>query len=449
MKEITPHGTLMSDKEIAHIIRVILSTAEIVVKQLKAEKKEKGDYSKEVAIQNDGIDIVFYADTFRGSYPPISVNLTFLVKVMLDGREIIRSRVAPIKHNYDGYPNESAKFKSWAVYCEASHIAPLFQSGDTLCIDNNGKVAYAKADILSEKRENDHFIRTVRLTKELGHHETLAYEEGYPARVVTYQPDESTAQYFGGKDSVEVVIESCYAEKEQKYEDLCWSFYTGEKVAYNSKVNLAEPFTPEEVLLRLKQKALEKLLEDCRGEFCYGDTRVQKYRDHYLILGEKNIDTIYKDYKEWLNKNCTKSTQDATSGEFTGIAVDWHGKEDLQPIYDVSGDSVVVKSASQEKFKEFFLLGYYCNKSLAKPYKNLCELFKNSMLDGKITILLLENRYEPKVVEKFFKELNPNFEKNLIDASQQIDQIFTDAGLDVTDMEFDDFVEECKSRGIY
>ena len=94
-------------------------------------------------------------------------------------------------------------------------------------------------------------------------------------------------------------------------------------------------------------------------------------------------------------------------------------------------------------------MGYYCNKSLAKPYKNLCELFKNSMLDGKITILLLENGYEPKVVEKFFKELNPNFEKNLIDASQQIDQIFTDAGLDVTDMEFDDFVEECKSRGIY
>ena len=43
MKEITPHGTLMSDKEIAHIIRIILSTAEIVVKQLKAEKKEKGD----------------------------------------------------------------------------------------------------------------------------------------------------------------------------------------------------------------------------------------------------------------------------------------------------------------------------------------------------------------------------------------------------------------------
>ncbi len=338
MKEITPHGALMPDKEIAHIIRVILSTAEIVVKQLKAEKKEKGDYSKEVAIQNDGIDMVFRADTFRGSYPPISVNLTFLVKVMKDGREIIRSRVAPIKHNYDGYPNESTKFKSWAAYCEASHIAPLFQSGDTLCIDNNGKVAFAKADILSEKREDDHFVRTVRLTKELGHHETLAYEEGCPAQVATYQADESTEQYFGGKDSVEVVIESYYAKKEQKYEDLCWSFFTGEKVEYNSKVKLAEPFTPEEVLLRLKKKALEKLLEDCRGEFCYGGTRVQKYRDHYLILGEKNVDTIYKDYKEWLNKNCTKYAQDAPSGEFTGIAVDWHGKEDLQPIYDVSGD---------------------------------------------------------------------------------------------------------------
>ena len=104
---------------------------------------------------------------------------------------------------------------------------------------------------------------------------------------------------------------------------------------------------------------------------------------------------------------------------------------------------------NRNKFKEFFLLGYYCNKSLAKPYENLCELFKSSMSDGKITILLLENGYEPKVVEKFFKEMNPDFEKSLITASQQIDQIFADAGLDVTNIKFKDFIEECKSRGIY
>ena len=103
---------------------------------------------------------------------------------------------------------------------------------------------------------------------------------------------------------------------------------------------------------------------------------------------------------------------------------------------------------SREKFKEFFLMGYYCNKVLAKPYANPCELFRNSMVYGKITVLLLMNGYEPKVVEKFFKEINPDFEKSLVAASQQIDRIFDDAGLDITDMEFESFMEQCKNRGI-
>ena len=103
---------------------------------------------------------------------------------------------------------------------------------------------------------------------------------------------------------------------------------------------------------------------------------------------------------------------------------------------------------SREKFKEFFLMGYYCNKVLAKPYANPCELFRNSMVDGNITVLLLMNGYEPKVVEKFFKEINPDFEKSLVAVSQQMDRIFDDAGLDITDMEFESFMEQCKNRGI-
>ena len=346
---------------------------------------------------------------------------------MIDGRDIIRSRVAPIKHDYGGYPNESTKFKSWAVYCESSHIAPLFKSGDTLCIDNNGKVAFAKADILSEKRENDHYIRTVRLTKELGHHETLAYEEGYPARVATYQPDESTEQYFGGAESVEAVIESYYATKEKEYEDLCWSFYTGEEVAYNSKVKLAEPFTPQEVLLRLKQKALETLLEDCRGEFCYGDPRVQKYREHYLILGEKNIDTIYKNYKEWLNKNCTTYAQDAESGEFTGIAVDWHDKEDLQPIYDVSGDNVVVKSSS---------LDLLCSKT------GLTALLSGATYD-----YYFDDGGDPMPARFQFRRADGTREGKEVSADELADDLLSGKKIlvfDYGDTEADDFGAWCK-----
>ena len=356
-KLMKPNGNLMSDEEIARIIRVILSSTEDVVKQLRVEKKEKGDYSKEVTIQSEGINMVFSANTFLGSYPPISVNLTFNVSVMIGGKEIIRAKVAPIKHRfvyfgYSDYRNESAKFKMDAFYCENSHLAPLFKSGDTLCIANNNKVAYAKAEILSEKREGEYITRTVRLRKELGHTETLAYEKGYPEEVATYQVDESTEQYFGGKDSIERVIKSYYVNGEKKHSDVHWFFYTGECTAYDSEVQLAEPLTPEEVLLSLKNKALKTLLDDCRGEFCYGDPRVKTYRKYYLILGEKNIDIIYKDYMKWLKEHCTTYPEDSVSGEFTGIAVDWHGKEALQPVYDVSGDSVVVKNPSLERMEK-------------------------------------------------------------------------------------------------
>ena len=85
--------------------------------------------------------------------------------------------------------------------------------------------------------------------------------------------------------------------------------------------------------MRLKRKALEELLEDCQGEFCYGDPRVQKYKEHYLILGEEIIDRIHDAYLAWLKENCTTFAQDAASGELTGIAIDWNGKEGQQPDF--------------------------------------------------------------------------------------------------------------------
>ena len=104
---------------------------------------------------------------------------------------------------------------------------------------------------------------------------------------------------------------------------------------------------------------------------------------------------------------------------------------------------------NRNKFKEFFLLGYYCNKSLAKTYENLCELFKSSMSDGKITILLLENGYEPKVVEKFFKEMNPNLEKEPDNCITTNRPDFCRCRVGCHKYKIRDFIEECKSRGIY
>lgn len=108
----------------------------------------------------------------------------------------------------------------------------------------------------------------------------------------------------------------------------------------------------KENIEQLKKQALEKLLEDCRGEFCYGDPRVQKYKEHYLILGEDFIDRIHDVYLAWLKENCTTFAQDAQSGEFTGIAIDWHGKEDQQPDfwgYLISGEIPTVPEVKKPK----------------------------------------------------------------------------------------------------
>ena len=51
------------------------------------------------------------------------------------------------------------------------------------------------------------------------------------------------------------------------------------------------------------------------------------------ITIEETINKIYKEYLTWLNENCTTFAQDASSGEFTGIAIDWQGKEEEQPDF--------------------------------------------------------------------------------------------------------------------
>ena len=330
------------NEEYSLIINKVLSTAEKVVSQLKAEKKNTGDYSKEVTIHDGDYEMKFEAEKYEGKYPAISVNLTFRVSVNKGDVPIMQCGVIPIKNKYGDYYsclNYSKPFRMWAVACDMSHVKPLFQSGDTICIDNNEKAAFAKVEIIAEQSG----CRKLRLTKELGHTETLAYETGYPPQVTTYVADESTEEYFGGKNSLEKVMK-VYPHKEVvRHGDLCWYEYTRECIEYSSQVKLITPLTENDVVRNLKQQALEELLENCQAEFCYGDPRVEKYKDHYMILGEENIATIYKAYMDWLRMNCSTELQEG-SDDFVGVAIDWRGKEDLQPTFDVTGDVVVVKN---------------------------------------------------------------------------------------------------------
>ena len=116
-----------------------------------------------------------------------------------------------------------------------------------------------------------------------------------------------------------------------------------ECVSHDSEVQLITPLTENDMVLNRKKEALEELLDNCQGEFCYGDPRVEKYKEHYMILGEENIATIYKVYMHWLRMNCSTELQEG-SDDFVGVAIDWRGREDLQPTFDVSGDVVVVKN---------------------------------------------------------------------------------------------------------
>ena len=52
-----------------------------------------------------------------------------------------------------------------------------------------------------------------------------------------------------------------------------------------------------------------------------------------MILGEEVINEIHEDYLEWLNVFCETRAEDAASGEFTGVAIDWKGMEGQQPDF--------------------------------------------------------------------------------------------------------------------
>ena len=334
----------MDKKEISQIIELVFALAAKTVSRLKAEKKATGDYSKTVTFEENGYEIRFEALQHCGSYPPISVNLTFFVTVSRGGRQLMLCHVKSIRNRYEYFlimeTNCDDKFKMWAVVCDKSKMKPLFRSGDTICIANKQKAAFAKAEILSEEIEATRFAdsvtRKLRLTKELGHPETLAYETGYPEKVATYVADESTEEYFGGKKTMEKDIKVYFRCEPVEQDGLVRYEYTREEVSSYSSIDLTTPLTEAEVTMHLKEKALERLLEDCRGEFCYGDPRVQNYKKYYLILGEALIDRIHDVYLAWLKENCTTFAQDAQSGEFTGIAIDWHGKEEQQPDFSDS-----------------------------------------------------------------------------------------------------------------
>lgn len=344
----------MTNEDITTIIRKVLSTTENVVAQLKEEKKSTGDYSKSITLQDGDLQMRFNALEYCGKYPPISVNLLFFVVVFRDDMPLMKCKVANIKHQCDfhfdflnGHYNCSDKYKMCALVCDHSQVKPLFHSGDTLCIDNNprglerlsGKAAFAKVEILSETLEESltetsvDCLRKIRLTKELGHNETLAYIKW--DEIETYVPDESTQEFFGGKDSMEIDLSTYYKMEEREADGCYWLEYTKENIPYGCKLKLIVPTTEAEILKKLKREALDKLLENCRAEFCYGDHRVENYKEEYLILGKETIDKIYKEYLTWLKENCATFAQDASSGEFTGIAIDWQGKEDQQPLFDI------------------------------------------------------------------------------------------------------------------
>ena len=335
----------MKEQEIARIIRDVLAAEEKVVKQLRAEKKTTGDYSKVVTVPYGDREMRIEALKIYDHDPPVSVRLRHQVSVMKDGKAVVCCHVAPLKCSFcAGAPDDknfTDKYKSWAFVCDHSQVKPLFQSGDTLCIDNNGKAAYVNVEVLSEKLKENMFwgsvdcLRRVRLSKVLGHLETLAYitKQG---KMETYVADDSTLELFGDKDTVEMNLSTHYKWEEKQSDGCYWYEFTEEEMCYDSELKLAVPTTEAEILRQLRQEALKRLLYNCRAEFCYGDPRVKTCMEDYIILGEETISKIYQEYMAWLKENCTTFPEDAPSGEFTGIAIDYHGKEGQEPMFDVS-----------------------------------------------------------------------------------------------------------------
>jgi len=79
----------VKNEEYARIINTVLSITKNVVSQARAEKKSSGDHSKMIVIDEGGYEMKFEAQLRGGSYPAVSVNLVWLVKVFLNGTEIM------------------------------------------------------------------------------------------------------------------------------------------------------------------------------------------------------------------------------------------------------------------------------------------------------------------------------------------------------------------------
>ena len=90
----------MKEQEIARIIRDVLAAEEKVVKQLRAEKRATGDYSKVVIVPYGDMEMRFEVRKTLGQYPPVSFRLRHLVSVMKDGKAIVRSNVSQLKCRY-------------------------------------------------------------------------------------------------------------------------------------------------------------------------------------------------------------------------------------------------------------------------------------------------------------------------------------------------------------
>ncbi len=424
----------MKEQEIVRIIQDVQTTEEKVVKQLRAEKKATGDYSNVVSIPYGDMEIRFEVLRFiADTNPPIGKHLCHSVSVIRKGEVVISGYIKPLEKNYD------YKKVTWATVCDHSHIPPLLKSGDIICINNDGKCAYARAEILSTETYKGDILRKLRLTKVLGHQEVLAWHGG------SYVVDESTEEYFKGKDTIEKTIKTYYLKEDRSYEDTCWQVYTKEVISYDSDIQFCIPVTEDEMILRRKERALEALLEECQGEFCYGDHRVEKYKYKYTILGEENIRMIYQEYKAWLGKNCSTYTQQA-SDDFTGVAIDWQGKEDYQPHFDVKGNQLKIEYYDDlwEKqpltpYRDFLILTYWENRHLDEPYDHLFDFFRNAASNGKVCLALFKLGYDPRSVAHFFNELTSDMEIIFVEAIKKMDRAYE------TYSNYDDYKRECKT----
>lgn len=349
--------SVIRNESITYVIGRIFVLAEKVTKQLKTEKKETGEFRGFVTIIEDKFTYCFslvddcgyaFPDNSGNLIPPTSKNFMLEVMVKQEGENFFACRIEKLtKNGYSTYAEcvRSAKWgMKFATDCDTSGIVPLLNSGDVIAVKNEsqktpcwGKVAFARIEILSEEKIGDDKLLNVRLHKNLGHKEVYAYTLGADVFPTTYIADESTQEYFGDKDLIDKTIVVRYGHEDVCFNGAKWQRYTLEIIDDRHRLStfcLGAPVTEQEVVRREKRKALSSLIEDCEAEFCYGDSRVEKYRKKYAILGNEVINVIHENYMAWLNDHCTTFTQDSTSGDFTGVAIDWHGNEADKPTFE-------------------------------------------------------------------------------------------------------------------